>query len=565
MEEIHSGPEEQLSGVEPLFKRLLDAWGAERPKPERIHALFGVLLAALCLATVFIGAVPVFKYGHDAIFFLENGWRAIHGQRPQLDYWSPWGPVTFLLTGLGLKLAGGSPNGLGWANALAAFAIGLWAYRLGWNRLTPVAAVLLALYAALLACAPYPLGESPLMSSPAMQYNRYGYALLVLVMLECFMPLRGAQRATEGYGGGFSTGAAAAIALFLKASVFAVSIPLVAASFIFGWGVLARRDARRLVGLIIGFCVVALAFMAYLRFEFAAVLNALQAAAGARSTSFSLKTPFWIAEGQLPTLGLALALGIGASFLKRGARSWLDVARWPLLAGLTFSADIVMLSTNAQAGAMPLLPAFGILVASQLAVARQGSSPAAQDSSLPYYGSLLVICGALFLPQFALDLLGLAAGAAHKARPSEQMCSVRFDESRMRDLILCDHPAAEQKNANGSQYTTAVNDGAALLRKYATSNDRVLTMDMQSPFPYALGWPPPLGGVATLSFNYTLSARYRPTFDAYFGDATVVMLPTVPAQTAKFIDGFYEVYLPALLDRYELAAESRSWRLYRKK
>jgi hypothetical protein len=303
--------------------------------------------------------------------------------------------------------------------------------------------------------------------------------------------------------------------------------------------------------------------MAYLRFEFAAVIDALHAAAGARAMSLFWKSPIWATEGQLPTLGLALALGVGASFLTRGARSWLDAARQPLTALLVFSVDIVMLTTNAQKSGMPLLAGLAIIVASQLSDSREHSSPTTLYRNLPFHACLLVVCGVLFLPQFAADALGLTAGALHKAHPSSQACPVRFDEPRLSDLILCDHPAALQKAANGSVYTTAVNDGAALLRQHAASTDKVLTMDMQNPFPYTLGWLPPEGGIASTSFNYILSAQYRPSFEAYFGDATVVMLPQHPAQTPEFIDGFYEIYLPAMLERYQLAAESDQWRLYR--
>jgi hypothetical protein len=178
---------------------------------------------------------------------------------------------------------------------------------------------------------------------------------------------------------------------------------------------------------------------------------------------------------------------------------------------------------------------------------------------------VLLLCGGVFLPQFGSDAVGLMAGAAHKAHPSPQNCDVRFDEPRLSALILCQHPLLPVDYANGRNYTTAVNDGIALLRQHATSADKVLDMDMQNPFPYTLGWRPPRGGSATTTFNQTMSARHGPSFDQYFGDATVVMLPKHPAQQRRFIDPFYDLYIPALLDRYQLTAESVDWRLFRRK
>jgi hypothetical protein len=121
------------------------------------------------------------------------------------------------------------------------------------------------------------------------------------------------------------------------------------------------------------------------------------------------------------------------------------------------------------------------------------------------------------------------------------------------------------KWSNGSIYTTYVNEGVALLRRYGQPSDKVLTMDMQNPFPYVLGWMPARGGLASTSFNYTVSDDFRPSFDEYFGDATVVMIPKHPAQTHKFLDGFNEIYEPEVEKRFRLVAESDWFRMYRRK
>src|ERR1039457_3388462 len=89
-----------------------------------IAALLANILG-ICLCT---GIVPMRSYVHDMVFFADNAWRVLWGQRPHVDYSSGLGPVTYLLSGLGVKLAGRNVNGLGYGNAFAGMAIGIWAY-----------------------------------------------------------------------------------------------------------------------------------------------------------------------------------------------------------------------------------------------------------------------------------------------------------------------------------------------------------------------------------------------------------------------------------------------------
>jgi hypothetical protein len=219
--------------------------------------------------------------------------------------------------------------------------------------------------------------------------------------------------------------------------------------------------------------------------------------------------------------------------------------------------------SNSQITAMPLLGAFAILIANRMTAERQRLVAMEARTELSYHVFVLVLCALLVMPQLISDLVGLTNGVLQKAHPSATIGLVRFTEPRLAPLILYDGDS--HKEGNGSIYTNYVNDGVALLRKHCDATDRVLTMDMVNPFPYALGWRPPLGGIAAIAFNYTLSARHRPSFDAYFGDATIVLMPKHPAQMPCFIDGFYALYTPALLKRCQLYAESDWFWLYKRK
>ncbi|MGD0580664.1 MAG: hypothetical protein ABSC08_17265 [Bryobacteraceae bacterium] len=71
--------------------------------------------------------------------------------------------------------------------------------------------------------------------------------------------------------------------------------------------------------------------------------------------------------------------------------------------------------------------------------------------------------------------------------------------------------------------------------------------------------------MAAVGYNYLFTDEVHPSDQEYFGDATVVMVPKEPALEEHYYDGYYRIYQPGLLERYGLAAESESWRLYKLK
>jgi hypothetical protein len=521
----------------------------------RGRLLFVVCLLLICGTAAFIGIVPTRIFGHDNFLWLGNGWRVYCGQRPHVDFYSPWGPLAFLIVGLGMFVSNASPNALGYGSAMFGLFVGLWAYRLGRNRLEAAPRILVGLYLALLVTAPYALGTWPIWSTHAMLANRYAFALVGLVLIECMQRAEGTESNAGELLGGLSTGTAMALALFTKASYFGVCVPIVGASLVF-----RGLNRRRLGGLAAGFGVVALAVLAYLSFDVVGVVQDLRMAADARSKAMGVLNLVKIFVAEATSLAVVIALYLyGSSPHKRKGR-WLEEHELLIWGLLVFLADAMLISSNMQERGMPLLGVYGIVFASRIIAERRRAGCAAPRSEKQRCIFVLLLCGFLSLPQLCSDVVGLGYGAIEKAYPSAARSRVRFSVPRLGSMILYDGPF--DKRANGGVYTARINEGIALLKRYCGPGDRVINMDMVNPFPYALGWRPAHGGVAAVAYNYLFTAELHPSDEEYFGDATVVMVPKEPALEQDYYDGYYRIYHPALLERYRLAAESESWRLY---
>jgi hypothetical protein len=548
------------SGTEIYFDRFLKVWqGSTAVARARAPIVFFAGLALICGTTALIGAVPTKMYGHDVFVSLDAGWRTINGQRPHADFVSGWGPVWFLAEGLGLAISRRSVNGVGYANAIMALLVGSWSFLLGKDRLVSSTRILLGLFLAALVAAPYPLGNAFFITSHAMVYNRYGYALLGLILQECLAAtFATAANRDEGWMGGISTGAALSLTLFLKASYFFVGIVLIAIiSF-----VLKRLQFRRLAAIALGFLLLSTCMLAYVRFDALAMLRDLRMAGGARA---GVLTPALVLSNALShaSVWLGVVFLVFAAALLSGKRvPRLHALKLLILGTFIFLADIGLLSTNAQFDGFPLCAVFAIMVLNEVTQDQQALTASEAYSGRPLYAGVLLLGALLFVPQFTSDLAGLAYGAWKKERPPNPEAVLHFTSPNLAPLLLYDGFAPR---SNGRVFTSYVNDGVALLTRETRPDETIVTMDMTNPFSYALERRLPHRGILSPTYHLNLDDAHRPSDDEFFGDANIVMVPKHPALDDVYYSDFLKAYEAGLLQRYYLADSTNWWWMYRRK
>jgi len=238
-----------------------------------------------------------------------------------------------------------------------------------------------------------------------------------------------------------------------------------------------------------------------------------------------------------------------------------------------FAGDMALLITNQQWDGFVLCACFGILIGNDLMREQQSEAPprlanrarvgdAGFPSQGPLYAGALCLAALLFVPQFTSDLFGLAYGlwAKHAARSDVDL--VRLTPPNLAPLALYD---GHIPRSNGHVLATYVNDGVDLLERESRPDERILSIDMTNPFPYALERRPPHGGVASPTYHFNIDDEHRPNDDEFFGDADIVMVPKHPALDDFFYRDFLRAYEPGLHQRYSFAAESGWWWMYRRK
>lgn len=374
--------EARTSELEAYTDRVLTGWqNSKLLSGVRLPAIFFAGLAVLCAATVFTGAVPTRLYGHDIFIPLDAGWRIINGQRPHLDFVSGWGPVWFVVEGLGLTISRYSVDGIGYANAIMALVVGTWCFFLGKGRLAPLLRIALGWFLAALVASPHPLGISAFWPSHAMTYNRYGYALVSLILLECVVRVHGSEQGEEeGWIGGLSTGAALSLALFLKASYFLVAVVLIGVLAV----LLERLVLRRLIAIVLGFSLVSTIILAYFRFDVAAAIGDLRMAGASRVGALDAKALIAKASTNWLTL-IAMVLFVAAATSL--SNRWIPRQtglRLFAISALIFLADLGLMSTNAQMRGFPLCAVFAVLVINEI---WQPQLPKVTQTGFPVHSS----------------------------------------------------------------------------------------------------------------------------------------------------------------------------------
>jgi hypothetical protein len=499
-------------------------------KPARI---FWASLILVCGVTAYVGLPPLAMFGHDVFFFLDNAYRVLQGQVPHRDFQSAWGPLIYLIDALGLWLAGMRPDGIGYANAVWGGAVAVWAWRVARCRMSEGAACLVGVYTLLLIVPPFALGYRPFDFSPAMSYNRFGFALLGIVMVECWS------------APGWSSGVAWALLGFLKVTYGIATVPVMLLS---GGAGLWRRE--RLVPIAAGAVVAGLAILAYLRFDVAAMLGDLMMAASGRSRTWHPWEVLRLGFGQV---GASLPLVVLAVLASKR-----DKVRRAATAVAILGLGGFLLSTNHQPSELPLNGYLAMLLADEYRRRDEGGGRMRLVVAL--------LTAACLAPLCLFSVVSLAGAVEARTRGGE---GPRLESARGAGMVFLE-PVFDSETG-GSRYVQAVNEGMGLLRAHTGPRDGVLTIDMMNPFNYLMERPSPTGGMAAGVYNYVVSDARHPSDAKWVGNARWVMVrkyrPGVGDWKLEsyYVDGIRRIYQPLLDREFARVGETGSWVLWGKK
>ena len=240
-------------------------------------------------------------------------------------------------------------------------AAAIWTFLLARTRLRLNLACLACLYVLLLTIAPFYVGDHFTRLTATTMYDRAGYALIFLVLLEALSAPSSASSSIAGkrdleIGGGMSTGAALAILLFTKSGFFMAGVLVLIA-------VVSLRKQRmsRWASIAATFSAVFLCTLAYFRFDLTHFLDEFRAA------QISPVRILFAALDVVSVEGMAFMLFvlISAVVLWKGNEANLAVQIGLAGAAVLFTGAFLLLVSNHDHG-LPLNTVLELLIAEKL-------------------------------------------------------------------------------------------------------------------------------------------------------------------------------------------------------
>lgn len=525
------------------------------------------IIALACGAVLQLGVPHAAIYGHDTFIVLDGGWRVLNGQRPHLDFYSAFGPVPYLIAAAGLKLAALRVEGLVYATAVTGAILGIWTWALVRTRLRAWPALLALAFLVLFWLAPFPYGEPFYLTGYAMQYNRLGYVLACLVLVELYAP--GASQKGK-LDGGISTGIAAGILCFLKISFFSAVCVLIASAYF-----LSAKRRSHFLSVLGGFALVAIPLLAYLHWNVAAMLRDLAMVAGARQVRFTQSyDPFRTIFRNLGTILALLGMAYLGWLFSKNTSSSHTFSHHPGLGRLsgalrgTFGlaaavivVDVILAMSNTQRQGFPLS-----LLATLILAHRVCDDFAARGDKAAALAGFAMATTILLMPTLTDTANGWGMVLRSNVLHGPGSSPARFDALPLAKLVLEDHdePGVDPASHNGTLYVARVNEGLALLRRASTPQDSIACLCFANPFSYALLRPPATGGSTFFAYGVDITSRYAPSAARILGNAEVVIYPKAYPDDSD-AETLLAIVRADLTRHYNFAAESPTWVLWKRK
>ena len=233
-----------------------------------------------------------------------------------------------------------------------------------------------------------------------MVYNRFGYCMVALVILEAALQRQPPSPLSE-LAGGMSTGFITAIFLFLKISYFLWMGPLVLL-LIF----CRSQTRRRWIGLASGFVAGFLPFFVYDHGTLWPMINDLRIVGAAKHIQWR----WYVVEAGYDSVGPLVIFVLLAWALLWKEGSYRTARQVALTGAATILSSAFLLLTNFQHNQLPL-DAIGAILILQLVNSRP------KQSEYLWIRATLTLWGALFiLIPISADCAGLVAGVKNKVK-----------------------------------------------------------------------------------------------------------------------------------------------------
>jgi len=533
--------------------------------PKEHHVIVGtskiawLTLAALLVLTLgiisFTISPPVIMAPWDVFILLDGGWRIINGQVPHSDFYTPIGPLVYWLSGLGIYAAGPSLRGISVGILLFFAFIMPWAMLVLFRKLPAPLAFLSTLLILLLVVAVRPLGYSPSVTTYAMIYNRYGWVLISILVVQLFLDDHSGKsdRATFDT---ISAGILLGLLFLCKISFFAVGGAAVVLA------ALVRRDLRRSLWMTVAsfftFCLVistvsGLDYLAYLR----------DISAAGKSQSVGLRLA-WLKsslKANIPSalllVGCWLALVVARyrqGDMGFGTAVQFSIVFWSLVA----SAMILTVGNASEGSNVPLLPIATIILLAQ----SQHKSPFTpfRRSRMPAvaFGIILLLMANVA----GRDALSIINAYVTGPKSGEADFSDPFEATRLSDFTIPRSSNWATAYSRAGDVPARTNEGLKLLRQHISPDSHLLALALTDPFSFALNLKPPKGAPLWWDLGISFSRAVYPKPEIVFANADFVIYPanfSLEGCCQETVGVLLEIYADYLKSHFKTVGRSEHW------
>jgi hypothetical protein len=517
--------------------------------PSRVAKWVLLSIAALYfIAMILFQTGPINCWAADVTIMLDGSWRIFNGQMPYRDFYLALGPLDYSLIALGMALTHASTQAIAVGNAIFGIIVGVWSWSLCRRQIPFAPTVLITAWVILTATSPSPLGAPANIMSPAMIYNRHGYAILSLILIECFFSLK-----RTSFWGGVSSGAAGMLTIFLKLNFFFAAVLLIFATF-----PTSRSELKRSRGILGGAGFVLLLALVSLRSAVIPFLYDMRYAIHSRigGVGFGAALKLGISNVELLT---ALALTLITLMLVPRDHGWNKFAvRLALLCTAMVLSGLALRGTDFGEEGYQLALLWTILLIAKLVETYTGGK---ERIAIPV--AVLLCLAGIFVP-LAHDADSWRTLLTYQSPSAKNAASRVLGMEHMGLYPLDLATMAQYKFETGTDFADYLNDGVYLLNQWSRPNESVLTVGYSNPFPYLLRRKPAIGGSPWLHEGNDISKTHPLDPAIVFGNADLIMVPDSPSSHQDSDLDLQVIYHKFLVNHYSFVARSHWWTLYRR-